>query len=638
MKKVFLLISFFMVEVFTEASCQLWEGRTGHVEAIVHDVFDSLELIKGPVSLDVISNNECKVYTIRICDQQKFENLSSLLLAALEDGQKNIRVKIKKGTYYFNENHVKLVGQHYPDADIRIEGDGVTVVPKGWILKDGDEIPCDVSGESCFLDLKGKQSVSPWGVMMYADSLVEVVDKAAKRCRLKCKELKGMNVPEGSMAYIDLTRWCRCYQYKVLKVEDGFVEFYAHDLQLDSVFRKPFYNVNYDFVYGKKNPRFRLCYFTGDEPVCVVNKRVRLKNGLKSLYLGNAANFMRVYNSEFNSVLIRGIVFLGSKHDITPLIHLHELKANCIEFEHCRFIGQKGTILSANGTNNLYFHNNYISDNYRDGIVSYLTSANTVIVNNSFENNGLDLSSNRCVTCSGTDYYIANNTFKNFGYCAISIGVWYGTEMKMPSRGIVEYNEIWYDHQYFEEAWKHTIMDAGAIYIWTQNDRAVIRYNYIHDYIGMKDNRGVFCDDGAHHVAVYGNIIVNVPNCHAIGARRIAHTESDNNTISRSMRNNINNFIAYNVIDGSVLFEGHEQQPNGCLKGMNVKMRCSSKKSVETHDYKAEIRNLEVAVKDKEIVFTGYDEKGIYVSAEVMKEMEELSCYEKMRKYIYCVK
>lgn len=540
----------------------------------------------------------------------------SEISAALQAGEKNIIVKIKKGTYFYSEGHLAFKEIHRPDVDIRIVGNNATLVPLGWELRNNDEIPCEVTGASCFVNIKNKQSILPWSDVMYADELVEVIDLTTKQCRLKCEALGGLYVPEENLAYIELTRWCRCYQYKVLKIDNGYIDFYAHDLEKDNVFGTKHYNVNYDYVVGEKPPRFRLCNVDENERVSVINRKVKLYKYIKSVYLGNASNFLTIDESQFRQFILNGITFLGNKPEGEALIKIRNSRPVNLEICNCFFIGQRGEIIKEEYGNNLYFHDNYVSDNYVWGIDINSSSSNTIVENNIFENNGLGLSYARCVSCSGDNYFIARNKFKNFGYCAISIGAWYGIKNRVPARGIVEYNEIWYDRKYYEEAWKHTIMDSGAIYVWTLNEQAIIRYNYIHDYIGMGQNRGIYLDDGAHHVAVYGNIVVNTPACHAIGSRRVARTERGKNIVSYSEKNNINNYIAYNITDGTVNFVGNEDKKNGCIMGRNILLSTDSGRIV-THKYRAEQKQIEVKALDIKIDSFAHDVNGI-----VLKEKE----------------
>lgn len=630
MKKGFICLVF-MAGCFTiGASCQQKPEIGANAEVIVRATFDSLEMVQRPVGIGDLIHNEQKLFTIKVCNQKKFDELERTIVEALQTGQRNILVRLRKGTYYFNESHLKLKGLRYPDADITIVAKDVTVVPAGPTLKDGDLISSEVSGESCFVDVKKKKVISPWSEMMYADSLIEVIDLGSKICRLKCSTLVGMNVPEGNQAYLDLTRWCRCYQYKVLKIENGYVDFYAHDLEWDNVFGTKHYNVNYDYVVGKTYPRFRLCNVSMNESVSVINKEVKINNASKSVHLGDASNFLTLDESFFRQFIIKGITFLGNKPDGDALIKLRNFRTSNLEICDCSFIGQRGEILAEVYGKNLYFHDNYVTENYQWGIDVNSSSSNTTVVNNLFENNGTGLSYARCVSCSGDNYYIANNTFKNFGYCGISVGAWYGTENRVPARGIIEYNTLYYERPYFEEAWRHTIMDGGAIYVWTQNERSIIRYNYIHDYKGMSHNRGIYLDDGAHHVAVYGNVIINTPSLHSIDSRRVESTEKSKKKTSFSEKNNVDIFIAYNIVDGTINFVGRENKNNGCIKGQNLKLRKAGVDTNVIHDYKPEEKNLMIKENDLQVEYLRYDDNGIIVSDDILEVMRKLPVYDKI--------
>ena len=594
-------------------------------------LYDSLERIQLPIR--EVSYSCKSAYVIRVDNQQQFDQMPFNLERALQDGKKNIKVKIKKGTYFFKDEYLSLKNYNCADADIRIEGDDVTIVPLGYLMEDGDEVPCGVSGESCFLNLENMEPIVTWGDMMYADSLVEVLDIESKICRVKCNSIKDIIVPENNQAYIDLTRWCRCYQYKVLKIENGYVYFYAHDLEKDVVFGEKEFNVNYDYIVSRANPRFRLCNVKKRELVSVIEKKLSLPPNIKSVYLADASSFMSIQSTRLHNLTIKGIKFLGSKYSDQPLFCFKYVIAENIEFVKCMFIGQCGKIMNIYSTDNLYFHDNIVKDNYDWGIEIDNLCSNAYVVNNTFENNGTNLSYNRCVSCSGKDYYIANNSFKNFGYCAISLGVWYGSEMVRPSGGIVEYNHIWYDTEHLNSAWKYTIMDAGAIYFWTQNENAIVRYNYIHDYTGMRHNRGIYCDDGAKGVKIYGNLVINISNGYAIDSRRVARTEMEKNRVSKSVNNNINNVIMYNLTDGTINFVGNEKSKNGCVKGENILIYKVGEKDKD-NKYIPQIKNIELNVKDEEFSFLGYDERGIIVSEEVWKVMGELPCFEQIKRFV----
>ena len=633
MKKIIAVLLSLVLWCGPETHCQDAIETNISKEAIIKKFFDSSERVRFIDDGEPRSRNNKKAYKIRVYNQATFDESKRLIKSALQAGVKNIIVKIKRGVYYFDDGQMSLAGYQCPETDIVFQGKGVTIVPKGYLLYNGSTIPCEVGGESCFVNITKKRTLQTWGDMMYADSLVEVVDLAAKQCRLKCSALGDLKVPEGNMAYLNLTRWCRCYQYKVLRIENGYVYFYAHDLAKDNIFNKPEYNVNYDYIFAKVNPRFRLCNISTKEELSAINGKVHLANCFQKVHLCKTSSFMALYNSSFHSLTIKGITFLGSKQSSMPLFYFRDVKANKIEFYDCRFIGQRGKIMNLYSTGNLVFRKNYVTDNYDWGIELDNMSPNARITENYFENNGTNMSYNRCVTCGGENYYIAKNTFKNFGYCAISVGVWYGAEMVNPSSGIVEYNHIFYSDDYFAEPWKHTIMDSGAIYAWTQNSDAIIRYNYIHDYTGMEQNRGIFCDDGAHHLTIYGNLIMNIPNCHAIDSRRVAVTETARNKLSKSTHNNIKNVVMYNLTDGTINFVGNEVVDNGCLEGMNILLRHSGKR-LSAYKYKPELKSIQIKADDIELDYINHDEKGIMISSEGVNEIKQMPCYEKIKKWV----
>ena len=182
---------------------------------------------------------------------------------------------------------------------------------------------------------------------------------------------------------------------------------------------------------------------------------------------------------------------------------------------------------------------------------------------------GKRMSNTPCVRCQGTDYRVSDNVFLNFGYGGISTGVWYKSKMKHPCSGVIENNELSYNQDYLDHIDNFGIMDGGAIYIATKNAGSIIRNNYIHDFSGMKSNRGIFCDDGASNIEMYGNFITGIANSRCIDARRAAKIECPSTPESDIDRANVNIIIRDNVVDGGIRFEAHEGPDNGCVKGAN---------------------------------------------------------------------
>ena len=229
----------------------------------------------------------------------------------------------------------------------------------------------------------------------------------------------------------------------------------------------------------------------------------------------------------------------------------------------------RGSIISVSASPNVTIDNNHFEDGYYYGIWSNNESVNTVVEKNNFKSMGKRMHNTTCVGCLGTDYRISDNVFLNFGYGGIRTGVWYKSKMKQPCSGIIEYNDLTYSQDYIDYMDNYGIMDGGAIYLATKNAGSIVRYNHIHGFSGIKHNRGIFCDDGASNIEIYGNVITNIANSMCIDSRRVTFVERTNTPESGIDKANVNIVIRDNTVDGSIRFEANEDPDNGCVKGVN---------------------------------------------------------------------
>ena len=172
-----------------------------------------------------------------------------------------------------------------------------------------------------------------------------------------------------------------------------------------------------------------------------------------------------------------------------------------------------------------------------------------------------------CTTGSGTDFYVAYNTFLDFGYSAIGLGYGYLNEHKHEITALAEHNQLTYSTAWAAHPDQHCLMDSGAIYVSTQNDNTIIRDNQILSYNGMKGNRGIFCDDGAFNLEIYGNRIIGIDNDYSINSWRCKRIEQDPQ--SQVQRTNFNIRIYDNVVNAPILFDPREDTDNGCYIGSN---------------------------------------------------------------------
>ena len=553
-------------------------------------------------------------YKIRVTNQQEFDGLNTAIHEAAQCGYTKIKVDFKPGTYIFKEKHLTIGDIRNSNLSLILNGNGAVIVPEGREAVTTVTIP-DYDYHASVIDLKSNSYVNVWSDLQYAETDAEVLSPTTKACRLKCIGLTSSNATDFSDAYIMLTAWCRSYYYKIEWIEAPYIYFTAENLSEGigwSSVRKG-YNVNNDWIVRGAMPRYRLCNL---EPM---NKG--------KVHVCESQTFFTNVLGQLQRLDIKGFVFLGNKmtgdenSSASSLLVLNNVKAEEIAVTNCRFIGQNSRVIAISKTANVRIEDNYFGHNFHYGIVSYNSSANTRIVGNEFEHNGEDLSASRCVSCSGTKYYIAENTFRNFGYCAVSVGVPYATSKENGSYGVVEYNKLWYDDDWSSEGWRHNIMDGGAIYLWTQNDGAVIRYNKIKGYSGASDNRGIFCDDGAFGFEIYGNTVTDIPNSHCIDSRRFASCEKVTGPT------NINNKIYGNIIDGSIKFQGNEMDGNDCKLGKNYFL-ISEGKEMPKNVYE----NVGNGDMEEEVEMRGKKNGKIIVSRAGYKKMKKLPGWSKVKK------
>lgn len=511
------------------------QGREAHIQQAI----DSLDQIQPEAFKKV--RLQGRAYTIKVRNQHEFEGLNEAIAQAIDAGRTSISIKIGRGTYRFKENHVTLKDVHQNVA--------ITIVGKKAVLT------------SCS-DLREADN-TPWQEMVQMDDIIQVIDKDKKLCKIPFPN-QWNEETRRAMARIQVTQWFRAPVYDVEKIDAQGIYFIAKELEWDNNYGRKGYNVNYDYLYLGKNPRFRL-----------YDKR-------KSV-AAMASCFLKVENTEGVTIDLSGISFKGNKSG-QPLIAMSNVETQQVYIHNCTFERIHGNVGNFSNVNNVTFDQNIVrnSDGHE---VRFVKNCGIVrVTNNFFENCGQAIGNTFCVTCWESSYYIAHNTFRDFGYGAIGVGVWHGFTKEYPSKGIIEHNEIYFTPTYFSEVWKHTLMDSGAIYTWTQNDEVIIRYNYIHDYSGAGDNRGMFCDDGACNLKIYGNVVLNTPNCYSIDARRSKDQHE-------GFTNNANNFMAYNVVDGCVRFQGYGDEERHCVKGANYVIEGDT--TVEN-----KFENLETSIED----------------------------------------
>ena len=455
---------------------------------------------------------------IIVKNQQDLDILTERLISFIKDGTTKIKVKFSSGKYHYPQSIISLSIQN-DDLSLFFIGQDVTLVPKYSKAKTFN--PSSVQ-------FYGERFESLWSEVVQSPELITIVNKSEKLCRIKIAD--GITAKSGD--YIQISQWYKTLRYKVVSADTDYIYFIADDLFI--VNDKSEWSVNYDYIYAKKYPRYRVFSIYSD----------------KDVQQSSVTTFCDISQAKIKELTIKGISFMGSAGSIDSkgVINFSNALAKKINIENCRFIGCRSSCVRLENTSNIkikdcLFYSNYTTCVYVD------TNCNRVsITNNLFEDNGKEWNNSHVVLARGADFVISNNVFRDFCYGAIGVGVWYKHKKTTKVSGIIANNEIYYTKAYYHDYLKHTLMDSGAIYLWTQMDDVTIKHNYIHDISGVEDNRGIFCDDGAKNVKVLENIILHITNSYCIDLREapyVAELVPDYN---------IGNQCINNLVDGEIRF------------------------------------------------------------------------------------
>lgn len=478
-----------------------------------------------------------KGQSIVIKTQEEFDTIESIIEKSSISGFSSIKITILPGVYYFKDSHITL-NNVAEDFSVSIMGNNVTLLPKSTDVKG----PLD----PLLAYYKGDNSFDSWGEVVQSSNLVEVVDADKHLCRL----LNDADVEVRKGDVIQIAQWYYTRRYPITDVNGSYIYFLCDNLSYISSSKE--WNVNYDYIYGKSFPRYRI---------------YRTSSTDKSLTESKVINFLDLNDKRIKSLTIDGLRFEGCAYsNWKGLLRICRVNAKAVIISNCTFSNCKSICVNVNHSQNVSIHKCTFIGSYFDSVLFDNMCESVSVQDCLFRNCGTYWSNSFCIKAQGKDFHIARNEFQDFGYGAIGIGCYWETEKKGYVQGIVEFNEAYYTPSYFKDFWKHTLMDSGTIYTWTQNDNVVIRYNYIHDYTGMRDNRGIFCDDGTCNVKIYGNIVTNTPNSYSIDLRSVPSVES--NPKYKFGKVNVGNEIYGNIVDNKIRFEGRKNDPNnGCKKG-----------------------------------------------------------------------
>ena len=419
-----------------------------------------------------------------------------------------------------------------------------------------------------------------WGTGLYtASSLIEVVDEKTKECRLVYDKLADICDIDGDVkdkAWIHVLQWFKSGYYPITKIdlENNCLYFTCTDLLYDSSKKTWSINNDYKFSKGECLPMFRLANVGAEDAINIIDGIVYLPEYINSVDASLATNFLTVKKCNVHSINFTNITFEGSSYNpkvpTLPLIDFDTVTAEeIIYFYNCQFFNiHSNCAIKTYRCNSVTINNCNFVDCWQYGIFANEGTHHT-ISSNHFRYIGLAQSNNNAIRIDCNDFTVDNNIIEYYGYSAIASGTWWGTFDYIPNKGFIGDNIIIHAKD------ANHLMDSGAIYLMTQNDDVTIYNNIILGHYGRKENRGIFCDDGAANFTIQWNYITDTPNSYSIDARRVQSVEVNPST-QLTKPANVGCQISDNMVDAPIKFEGNEnytgegqEDEKKCLLGPN---------------------------------------------------------------------
>ncbi len=476
----------------------------------------------------------CLLLSFLVQSQQDFDRVPEVVQSALEAGEDEVNIHLEKGVYFYGNRFLGMDGVEAPDVSLSITGEDAVLV-----ASDGGSR--EYSPAKGYVDLQTLRHRDVRGPMRNSYFWPLRVPFRKGLYRIRCQETPPPDsLPETSIL---LSQWYVGGQYPVEKITPTHI-YFRRDKKYET-------GMLSELRFGRCMPRYRLCSAPGDT----------------SLYACSAVRFLSVGKTILRSLTLKGLRFLGNG-DGDWMIHISQLAADSVRISGCRFEGLRSGGVYLEGTDRALLEGNEFRDCYRCCIYIKSSCRDAVVRDSRFINNGLALSNAPVVNCKGDGFLIRDNYFEDFAYSAIGLGHHYAERDTCGVRGIVERNEICLSPS-FRSGVFASLIDSGAIYVWTKNNGLVIRDNYIHDIDGPHGNRGILCDDGACYVHIYGNRIFRIRGGYDIDLRMFRRVAGRPG--SQVRKPNSGNVIRDNVVDGRCRFQIRRNDPES-FRGENIQL------------------------------------------------------------------
>ena len=538
-------------------------------------------------SLDAISISEPQYYnyksevTLTVKNQTQWDELSQILKTLLKKGNRNIEVKVVAKELVYGGTMQGIEGINMPEANIRIHANYTRMIPAGPVFrglgskKNATHFICKYDGfawNDVYLDEKDRK-LSLLGESFQIKTPIEEVISEGKEDVLNNDgsiyntitkvwrfqtNLPDLNEEECKDFYILLTRHWTSMRHQVLKVEKGYLYFRLKSDEAPSLYQMVM-DPNSDSKVYKTNPRCRYFNCPESDGIYIKSGNIYIPKSLNEVRIGKGARLFTVSSCKLNSFEISGFDVKGAGN-LTCMYISNSIFKDQMWIRDNTFTNMSANVILARGSENVCIYNNIVKDTRTTALSC--SGSNISIWKNNLKDIGL-MYNTMALSFGGTNIHVFENNVEDFNYSGISCGNTLPNDKSSPLTYIIERNIISHSEAFVAHYLERTVADGGGIYIGPQNTRGIIRNNVIRNITGIHSNRGIFLDDGAKNLAIYGNLVQNTANSYDIALRYCTTYSSgipDHNT---------NNVIIHNIMTGYYRFEGRQDEDN-CFVGGNV--------------------------------------------------------------------
>jgi len=578
---------------------------------------------------------------ITVKNQEDWDRLGLNITKLLKEGIKNLRINITIKRLEYGKVPLVLENMNCEDVNIFIDGDNVVMIPWGDVISRTDKRAIKRSSsylipysgfefDNIILDQHNKD-IPLYGELKALTSSVEEVKDSGKEIYINSDgtvyktlpklwrfpvDLPDLTKEECKDFFLLLTRdWTAC-RHKVHEVKDGKLYFYLRSDDAPTLGQMTL-NPNKDWQTHHVRPYYRFVNCPVSKDLYFSNAFVHVPNKYKEIRIGKGSRLVVLNKCKFNSFVFNEFHIVGGG------------RCPAFEYRNCSFIegsfitknrfeNMSSLVLSAINCQNVCFSHNTVTDT-RTSVISCYGCINTTIWANRLSRIGWMLST-RAVSIRGKGTHIVENTIEDFNYSAIECGTHRANRENGIQNYIIERNVIRYSDSFRKKNLLPILSDAGGIYICPQNTCGIIRHNVVVSITGKGANRGIFLDDGAKNMAIYGNLIMNTDNSYDIDLRR-------SNTYADGIPDhNTNNQVFHNIMTGGYRFQDTGKNDSRCIGGENLLL--------DIGDFKKRVVELKCSAPDYTIEGGKYKNGKVIIPKGYRGLLDSLRIDSFVRKYI----